>query len=150
MIRLLLVALLLVSTNSYAAKVYGNLDPCIVYDGKKSCLASASAQEIAEGDKYWLEPSLDEDEVEALKKYKVGHGADLGTTAVGLLFCTAVVEANPVGILIPAAKWVHYKNLEHHAKKSPRVYSTATGINVNAAVGAGAAAWNLGILAKCL
>ena len=149
--RLLLLALLLSITTQTSAATYGNLDPCIIVDNQKTCLASATPDEIQAWDKFWMTDGYyGDDEKQALSNYRKAQWADVGTTVTGLVFCTAVVEANPLGAAIPLGKWLHYKYLERSAKKTPRIYSMAAGINTSAVIAVVPAAWNLGVLAKCL
>lgn len=151
--RGLLLTLLLLFTSTTEASVYGNLDPCIVDRETEhmTCLESATPDEVSAWVDYHLNESvLDDGEKEGLALYKATAFTDLGTTAIGLLGCVAVVEANPIGILIPLGKYLHYKKLEKEAKRTSRYHSMATGIKLSAVPAGFATGWNISILAKCL
>jgi hypothetical protein len=147
---ILLTLALLLFTSVSEARVYGNLDPCISVDEKVTCLASATQEEVQQWHDYHLNTSvLDEGEKKALALYKLTAFSDVTSTVTGLVVCAAVVEANPLGLLIPLGKYLHYKKLEKEAKRTSRYHSMATGITLASIPGGAATLWNIGEISKC-
>lgn len=96
-------------------------------------------------------PVLDDAERAACKRVLWGQGADLATTGIGLaLGCS---EANPLFggsvLAIVAVKGYLMLACQAQAERTPKAFSMATAHNWSAAVGGGAALWNLTKLGSC-
>lgn len=158
MIRLAILLLLLTACahnpHSYSA------GQGVIYDGRQYWIGNPSESEKdAWLTKHVLTPAFDDAERDALAWCSWGSAADIGTTAIGLLTCSAIREANPVLAWMPphvaipvnvAASWALCTYWRKQAEASPLAYSSAADPKRFGQIRAGLGVWNVGQIARCL
>ena len=160
MIRAALLALLLTgcATAPKPPATYGNGDPGVIVNSQQYWVGNPSEAAKAAWSEEHLSPVIDEQEARALQWWVWGSSADIGTTIVGLTFCVAAVESNPLfawmgPIAGPAANmgisYVVYKQYKNMAEATSRYQGSAISA-FGGKVRTGVAVSNAILIARCI
>lgn len=131
-------------------RVYGNLDPCMIVDGETICLENASETDKIDWVIEHKMPGIDDNERAALDRLKYAILGDGATTAIGLLVCSAAVEANPLGVLLIPINYFAYKSIERDLRKTSRYTTTVTPTNIITGTRLLVIINNLSVIGRCL
>lgn len=146
----ILVTLLLGCSTLKPPSNYGNGDPGFIKDGELYWVGNPSEEERLEWWVTHMEPSLDEREEVALKRLRLSIYGDLGSTAIGLFFCSTVAEGNPVGAALVPLNIAAYQLIKRDLEKSSRYTSTVTPTYIITGSRGLIFIHNLSILGRCL
>ena len=145
----ILAALLLSGCAHKPPANYGNGDPGLIVHGQQYWVGEPSDKAKKEWVAYHLEPSFDENEANALRKYKWSVGADFGSTALTLGLCAAAFEANPLGWALIPINYAVYKGIEKNFEQSSRYTTWVKPVEVQTKIRYGVTANNLLVLVRC-